>query len=274
MPTFTPTPFDDDDWEQHRPDFTDDHDAGFHDEAAHRRASHGRVHSDGRPPAWRGRPAQHGMRSATRRDGPCRATKTALARVAVAKFVRLQAQETAAAAGFGWLATAEAPSTYQQLRGAYAASQATGAPLPVSNLHCESSVFPRPEDNIAFRFWHDCSHVRLGLSFSLEDELELATWHLAQAEQAGFTPGSLGYRLLEADHVGQVLVQAVGGRFPFDQEAFVLTCAQFGLGIGVLAELRRVPGVDEGSRTLVTDATATSTGATTEACSDPEGDQW
>lgn len=274
MPTFTATPFDDDDREQHHPDITDHHEAGVHDAAEHRRTGHGRAPSDRRPPARRGRPAQHGLRSATCGDGPCRATKTALARVAVAKFVRLQAQETAAAVGFGWVATAEAPSTYQQLRGAFAASQATGVPLPVSNLHCESSVFPNPEDNIAFRFWHDCSHVRLGLSFSLEDELELATWHLAQAEQAGFTPGSLGYRLLEADHVGQVLVQAVGGRFPFDQEAFVLTCAQFGLGIGVLAELRRIPGINEGSRTLITAATTmTSTGTTTGASGDPEGGQ-
>lgn len=274
MPTFTTTPFDDDDREQHPPDVTDVHDAGAHDAVDHRRTSDWRMTSDRRPHARHARPARDSLRRTTGGDGPCRATQTALARVAVAKFVRLQAQETAAAVGFGWKATAEAPSTYQQLRGAYAASQATGTPLPVSNLHCESSVFPRPEDNIAFRFWHDCSHVRLGLSFSLEDELELATWHLAQAEQAGFTPGSLGYHLLEADHVGQVLVQAVGGRFPFDQEAFVLTCARYGLGIGVLAELRRIPGINEGSRTLITEATtAASPCATTEASCDPEGGQ-
>lgn len=181
----------------------------------------------------------------------CDAVQVILARVDIAKFVRRTAKETAADVGFGWIATPEAPSTYQQLRGAYAASLVTGQPLPISSLNNESSVFINAEDNIAFRFWHDVSHVRLGLSFALADELELATWHLAQAERAGFVPGSLGYRLLEADHVGQVLMQALGGRFPFHQEAFVLTYAQHGVGLGLLAELRRIPGLNEGSSHLV-----------------------
>ncbi|WP_344069717.1 hypothetical protein [Nostocoides vanveenii] len=182
----------------------------------------------------------------------CDAVQTMLARVEVAKFVRRTAKATAADVGFGWIAIPDAPSTYQQLRGAYAASQATGQPLPISSLNNEDSVFLKPEDNIAFRFWHDVSHVRLGLSFALADELELATWHLAQAELAGFAPGSLGYRLLEADHVGQVLMQALGGRFPFNQEAFVLTYARHGVGLGLLAELRRIPGLNEDSTALVT----------------------
>lgn len=182
----------------------------------------------------------------------CDAVQTMLARVEVAKFVRRTAKATAAEVGFGWAAVPDAPSTYQQLRGAYAASLTTGQPLPISSLNNDNSVFLKPEDNIAFRFWHDVSHVRLGLSFTLADELELATWHLAQAERAGFVPGSRGYRLLEADHVGQVLMQALGGRFPFNQEAFVLTYAQHGVGLGLLAELRRIPGLNEESTALVT----------------------
>lgn len=185
------------------------------------------------------------------RPADCRSVQLTLARVAIAKFVRRQANETAAAVGFDWLPTPDAPSTYQQLRGAYAASLATGRPLPVSNLHTDTSVFLNPEDNIAFRFWHDVHHVRLGLSFSLSDELELASWHLGQAEQAGFAPGSLAYRLLEADHVGQVLLQGLAGRFPFDQETFVLTCVEAGLSTGLLAELRRVPGVTDRSQAVV-----------------------
>lgn len=181
----------------------------------------------------------------------CDAVQTMLARVEVAKFVRRTAKATAAQVGFGWVDVPDAPSTYQQLRGAYAASLTTGQPLPISSLNNDSSVFLKSEDNIAFRFWHDVSHVRLGLSFSLADEMELATWHLAQAERAGFGPNSLGYRLLEADHVGQVLMQALGGRFPFDQEAFVLTYAQHGVGLGLLAELRRIPGLNEDSTALV-----------------------
>lgn len=185
-------------------------------------------------------------------DLSCEAVQTMLARVAISKFVRRTAKATAAEVGFGWVTTEYAPSTYQQLRGAYAASLTTGQPLPISSLHNESSVFVKEEDNLAFRFWHDVSHVRLGLSFGLEDELELATWHLTQAEHAGFRPDSLGYRLLEADHVGQVLMQALGGRFPFDQETFVLTYATHGVGLGLLAELRRIPGISGRSTTLIT----------------------
>jgi hypothetical protein len=32
------------------------------------------------------------------------------------------------------------------------------------------------------------------------------------------------------------------GRFPFDQEQFVLTCVLLGLDQGLLAEIRRTPG--------------------------------
>lgn len=198
-------------------------------------------------------PDNHDDSTEVDRSAPlsCDAVQTMLARVEIAKFVRRTAKATGAEGGFGWVATPEAPSTYQQLRGAYAASLATGQPLPISSLNSEDSVFLEPEDNIAFRFWHDVSHVRLGLSFALADELELATWHLVQAERAGFAPSSLGYRLLEADHVGQVLMQALGGRFPFNQEAFVLTYARHGVGLGLLAELRRIPGINEGSTRVV-----------------------
>lgn len=181
----------------------------------------------------------------------CQAVETMLARIAISKFVRRTAKATAAEVGFGWIATEQAPSTYQQLRGAYAASLTTGQPLPVSSLNNDSSVFMRPEDNLALRFWHDVHHVRFGLSFALADELELASWQLAEAEKAGFRRGSLAYRLLEADHVGQLLMQALGERFPFNQEAFCLTYARHGAVLGLFAELRRVPGVTDASCRIV-----------------------
>jgi|JI10StandDraft_1071094.scaffolds.fasta_scaffold02983_11 hypothetical protein len=182
----------------------------------------------------------------------CHDTRLTLARVAIGKFISRQASETAAAVGFGWDATPSPPSTYQQLRGAYAESLATGQPLPVSSEHTERTVFLRVEDNIAFRFWHDVHHVRLGLSFTVPDELELATWHLSQAEAAGIAAGSLAYRLLEADHIGQVLLLGVNQTFPLDHEAFTLTCAEQGLAVGLLAKMRRIPGRSDGSQKIVT----------------------
>lgn len=155
-------------------------------------------------------------------------------------FVRQQAERTAKEVGFGWIGVAEAPNTYQQLRGAFQRSTLTGEPLPVSNLYCDSSIYLTPDDNIAFRFWHDVHHVTLGCSFRLEDELELALWHLDQAEQAGLVKGSAAHELLTSDLVGQLFLMALIGRFPFTQAAFVEGCQQLGLFGGLLSEIRRV----------------------------------
>lgn len=162
-------------------------------------------------------------------------------RQALADFVTDQAERAAKEIGFGWRGTPHAPSTYQQLRGAYVHSLDAGEPLPISNEHCESSVYPAPEANVAFRFWHDVSHVRRGLSFNLEDELELALWHLTELRGAGYDPQSPVHQLMEYDLVGQVLLMGLIGRFPLDQGRFVATCAQAGLLGGLLDEVRRVP---------------------------------
>ncbi|MDO9381068.1 MAG: hypothetical protein Q7T56_19660 [Nocardioidaceae bacterium] len=161
-------------------------------------------------------------------------------RLALHTFIAEKARETEIEVGFGWVGTAEAPSTYQQLRGAYAHSQATGDPLPVSNEHCESTIYVLRSDNMAFRYWHDVSHVRQGLSFRLEDELELAMWHLSQIEQVGYDESSSVYRLFEFDLVGQIFLMGLIGRFPLDQGAFVGVCNQQGMLGGLLHEIRRV----------------------------------
>ena len=155
-------------------------------------------------------------------------------------FVRAKAEQAALELGFSWIGTATAPSTYQQLRGAFKISLQTGAPLPISNQFCDSSIFPDPSDNVAFRFWHDVSHVRLGLSFDLEDELELALWHLSELEVSGHPKGGDVYRLFESDLIGQVLLFALIRRFAINQQAFSNTIRAEGLLPGVLAEIRRL----------------------------------
>jgi hypothetical protein len=162
------------------------------------------------------------------------------ARLVLSRFVREQAARARSELGFGWIGTDPAPSSYQQLRGAFVQSERTGEPLPISNLFSDSTTFVTPGDNVAFRFWHDVSHVRRGLSFELGDELELAQWHLDQLERAGYGPGTLPYDLLTADLVGQLLLNALIGRLPFDQAAFVETCEQVGLVRGLIEEIRRV----------------------------------
>lgn len=162
------------------------------------------------------------------------------ARINLSRFVREQAQHAAADLGFAWIGTPNAPSTYPQLRAAFAHSKATAEPLQVSNLYCDDTVFMEPGDNIAFRFWHDTSHCRLGLSFSLPDEWELTLWHLARLEEAGLGPETTEYELLRMDLLGQIILLGIADRFPYSQGEFTRTCAEQGLDAGILHELRRV----------------------------------
>lgn len=164
----------------------------------------------------------------------------ASARLNLSRFVRQQASRTARAVDFGWIGTVDAPSTYTQLRAAFAHSTKTGEPLPISNEHCVDTVFLKPSDNIAFRFWHDVSHCRLGLSFALPDEWELALWHLGQLEAAGFGPSSSEYQLLRLDLLGQIILIGIIGRFPLNQGEFTRTCAELGLDASVMTELGRI----------------------------------
>lgn len=118
------------------------------------------------------------------------------ARVNLSWFVQQQADQTTEEVGFGWIGTPDAPATYPQLRAAFQRSAKTGDPLPVSNQYCDDTVFVEPSDNVAFRYWHDVSHCRLGLSFALPDEWELTLWHLDQLVAAGYPPTTLEFQLL------------------------------------------------------------------------------
>jgi len=162
------------------------------------------------------------------------------ARINLSRFVREQAERSADDLGFSYIGTPEAPSTLPQLRGAFQHSQRTGGPLPVSNLYCDDTIFVEPDDNVAFRFWHDVTHCRLGFSFELPDEWELTLWHLDQLEAAGLGPETREYELFRMDLLGQVILLGVAGRFPFQQGEFSRTCLELGLDRGILHELRRL----------------------------------
>lgn len=163
-----------------------------------------------------------------------------VARTELSLYVSEQAGRAAHELGFGWIGVSEAPSTYQQLRAAFRHSQLTGDPLLVSCLFCERTVFSSSEVNVAFRFWHDTAHCRLGLSFELPDEWELALWHLDQLERGGFSNDTDEYQLLRFDLLGQIILLGITGRFPFNQQDFTLTCGLLGIDAGIMAELRRL----------------------------------
>jgi hypothetical protein len=162
------------------------------------------------------------------------------ARLNCARFTSEMARQTEERVGFGFVATEHAPSTAQQLIGAYENSERTGEPYPVSSQFCGSTIYFEPISNHQYRFWHDVSHRALGLSFTLEDEWALGIYHLDQVKSAGLSPGSLEYELFRCDIFGQLVLLGIAGRFPHDQGRFALECAQSGLESGVLTELRRV----------------------------------
>lgn len=196
-----------------------------------------------KPPLSGRRPPTRPVRRRSRFIGPSarpiESAQVLNARATLSSFVEEQAHRAAAEIGFGWRPDSGAPDRYPDLLAAYDRSRSTGAALPVSDLFCDDTVYLDPKTNMAFRFWHDTSHVRLGPSFDLVDELELANWHLVELERhAGQPKGSVAWRLLHADLVGQIYVMALVRRFPLNQGAFVRDCAARGFDQGVLAECR------------------------------------
>lgn len=163
------------------------------------------------------------------------------ARTRLSAYMLHQADKMAEIVGFGYVPAPDAPSTFPALQEAFAHSVTTGTALPVSNEHTDSVVYVSRDANMAFRFVHDCAHIRLKLDFTARDEYELACWHLRRLEVDGFARDSLEWELLRADTLGQVLISAIARRFPDDQHSFGMTCVAEGFEYGVLAELRRMP---------------------------------
>lgn len=161
------------------------------------------------------------------------------ARATVTAFVWERAEATRERTGVAWLFTADAPNTYRELRRAWDASLAEGAPLPISNTGCESVIFTEPEANAAYRYWHDVTHLERERNFTNPHELDMATFHLWDAEQHGLTRGSLAWRLLHADAIGNVLHWAVFRDYVLNQEVFILNAVRFGLDRALVGEAAR-----------------------------------
>lgn len=173
--------------------------------------------------------------------GPIEFTHVELAnaRTELSKFVRMMADQTRAQTGVDWYGASDAPNTWKALKAAWLHSQVTGEPLPVYDGDCDSVIFVRPEDNIAYRYWHDVTHLKRDRSFSNTDELDMANFHLWEAERHGLERGSLPWRLLHADAVGQVLHWAVLKEFVLNQRVFITNAVLFGVEVALLTEMAR-----------------------------------
>lgn len=163
----------------------------------------------------------------------------ATAREALTAFVWERAEATRARTGVAWHFSPDAPNTYRELREAWKISLSSGAPLPISNADCETVIFTEPDANAAYRYWHDVTHLERDRNFSNSHELDMAHFHLWDAEQHGLTRGSLAWRLLRADAVGNVLHWAIYREYVPNQEVFILNAVRFGLDAALVAEAAR-----------------------------------
>lgn len=161
------------------------------------------------------------------------------ARIELSEFVQLMADQARDRLGFGWQARPDAPNTWAELREAWQHSLSSGDALPVFDGANSSAIFTSPEAHLAYRFWHDVTHLERNRNFTNPHELDMASYHLFQAEKHGLERGSLPWRLLHADAVGQVLHWSVIHEFVINQRIFVLNYVQFGVEAALLAEMAR-----------------------------------
>lgn len=78
-----------------------------------------------------------------------------------------------------------------------------------------ATVYGDPAINHAFRAWHDSLHLKLGLDFSLESEIAVAT------EQSRLLHNDGLARLIMAEVKGQAEYFAKHSQFPDNQVEFV-----------------------------------------------------
>ncbi|MDJ0769416.1 MAG: hypothetical protein QNJ12_11505 [Ilumatobacter sp.] len=175
------------------------------------------------------------------------------AREQLGRFLIARARDRAHAVGFGFVASDDAPDTYEALQEAYVRSLVTKQPLPLTRAassgpsrrmervcerydraseigyHYVDREVLGPDIGLSALFWHDTNHARLGLSFDLDQEASLSRWQLQQLRAAGFSSGSLEYQLMDAETRGQIECTRQIGRAPRDLRTFSMRAIAGGL---------------------------------------------
>ena len=116
--------------------------------------------------------------------------------------------------------TPNAPETWADLKAWHKASgDNASVAMPVYDGACENSIYPTKEDNYLFRAWHDSIHLQYNLSFSLEDETEVA--HIHQEQLTAIRAPNCVKKAILADTLGQVEYYYKYGSFVPNQREFV-----------------------------------------------------
>lgn len=166
----------------------------------------------------------------------------ATAQINLSNYIFTAASQKAEAVQFGWLATDDAPTSFDAVLTAYERSRTTGERFPVYAGGSESTIYLGAQVNHAFRFLHDLTHAELELDFTPDSELRVAVEQMTRLRQAGFEPGCLEWHLFHADLVGQLVAGCVLGRFVIDQKVFVLDVVNLGLKVAIEREGARTLG--------------------------------
>lgn len=143
-----------------------------------------------------------------------------MARARLSKFVERQALHISRVTGINYEDSEEAPSTYEEVRQEFMTAKALNKPVRIYRGASDKTIYTSASVNWAFRFWHDYIHFYYELDFSEADELAVGSVQCA-AVAAEFGLGSLEYRMMHQDTIGQVLYFAKTGEFIDDQLAFV-----------------------------------------------------
>ena len=162
------------------------------------------------------------------------------ARIELTEFVHLMADRSRERTGIDWYGASDAPNTWKALQAAWLESQVNGTPLPIFNGASDKVILTTPEANVAYRYWHDVTHLERNRNFTSSHELDMANFHLWEGERHGLERGSLPWRLLYADAVGNVLHWAVLHRYVVNQQVFILNVVRYGMDVGLLAEMARL----------------------------------
>jgi hypothetical protein len=170
---------------------------------------------------------------------PCfNASEIQLARVRLSRFIMGLAEETATELGVTWRASPCAPRSLADVTREFRTAMLSGLPVRISSMHCQNTIYVRPEGNVAFRFVHDSRHFFLQAGFDTEPEMLVASCHLARLKRAGFGPESVEFRMLYADTLGQTLFLAETGQYVINQLRFALRCVGGSLQAAIAAEAK------------------------------------
>lgn len=150
-----------------------------------------------------------------------------LARSRLSLLVQEAATQLSGDFGFGFVAVATAPSTLQELSQQWQRCRVYKEPFPVWAGASDNTIYLRPEDNHAFRFWHAHLHVTRGLGMSLSDELSASVLHIEHVVRC-YGKDSPEAALMAVDTAEQALYYMVHGEHVPNQLQFARD--HFGLG--------------------------------------------